>query len=98
MCVAVVVQLLSETFFLLINIYRVTLSLLHPNVLLNTQFLNTFTLHFPLNLSEKVAHPHKTTGQIIVLYILIFILLNSKPEDKDFAPNDNKHSLTSVYS
>jgi hypothetical protein len=34
--------------------------------------------------SDHVSHPYKTTGKIIVLYILLFISLKSKPEDKRF--------------
>jgi len=44
----------------------VTLSLLGPNILLNTLFSST------LNVSDQVSHPYKTTGKIIVLYILTF--------------------------
>jgi len=31
------------------------------------------------------------------MYILIFKFLDSKQEDKNSAPNDSKHSLTSLY-
>jgi len=76
----------------------VTLSLSVPNILLSTLLSNTFTLCFTLNVSNQVSHPYKTTGKIIVLYTLIFIFLNSKLQDKRFALNDSKHSLTSICS
>jgi hypothetical protein len=34
--------------------------------------------------SDQVLHPYKTTGKIIVLYISIFIFLDSKLEDSVF--------------
>jgi len=44
--------------------FRVTLSLLGTNILLNTLFSSTLSL----NVSDQVSHPYKTTGKIIVMY------------------------------
>ena len=62
----------------------VTPSLLGPNILLNTLFSNTLSLCSSLNVRDEVSHPYKTTGKIIVLYILNFKLFDSKLEDKRF--------------
>jgi len=61
---------------------RVTLSRLGPNILLSTLFSNSLTLRSSLNVSDQVSHPYQTTGKITVVYILIFIILDSKVEDK----------------
>jgi hypothetical protein len=60
----------------------VTSSLLGPNILLNTLFSNNLSLCSSLNLSDQVSLPYRTTVKIIVLYILIFIILHSKLQDK----------------
>jgi len=51
-----------------------------------------------LSLRHQVSHPYKTTGKIVVLYILIFLFWYSKLEGKESAPNYSKHFLTSVCS
>jgi len=58
-------------------------SRLGPNILLSTLFSNTLRCFF-LNMSHQVSHTYKTTGKIIVLYVFIFIVLDSKLEDKRY--------------
>ena len=62
----------------------VTPSLLGTNNLLNTLLSNTLSLCPSLNISDRFSHPYKTTGRIIVLYILILKVLDSKLEYKSF--------------
>jgi len=42
----------------------VTLSLLGPNILLNTLFSNTLSLHSSLSVSDQVSHPYKQQAKI----------------------------------
>ena len=60
----------------------VTSYLLGPNILLNNLFPNPLSLRSSHNVSDQVSHTYKTTGKIIVLYIIIFICLDSKLADK----------------
>src|SRR5215510_7652142 len=78
--------------------FPVTSSLLGPNTLLNTLFPNTLSLCSSLSVSDQVSHPYKTMGRIIVLYILILSFWTATWKTKDSAPNDSKHSLTSICS
>ena len=62
----------------------VTSSLLSPNILLNTLFSNTLNLRSSLNVCDQISHPYKTTDKIIVMYILIFVFLDSKLVNERF--------------
>jgi hypothetical protein len=55
-----------------------TFSVLCPNVFPSTLFPNPFTLCFSLSMKYHVSYPYKTTGEIAVLCILMFIILGNK--------------------
>jgi len=55
-----------------------------PNIFLSTLFSNTLSLCSSLNVSDQVSHLYKTTGKVIVLYILFPVFVDSKLEDGIF--------------
>jgi hypothetical protein len=74
----------------------VTLSLFHPNILLNILFSNTLSLCSFLNVRDQVSHPYRTTSKIIVLYILIIMSVDEKT--KAHGLNGRKYYPNSVSS
>jgi hypothetical protein len=70
--------------------FPVTSSLLGPNILLSTLFSNILSPCFSLSVRDQVSHPYKT-GKIIVLCTLIFIFLDSNPEDSRFCTECTPH-------
>ena len=62
----------------------VTLSLLGPNMFLSTLLSSSLSLCSSLNDGDQVSHPHKTKGKIKFMYILNFVFLDSKLEDRRF--------------
>jgi hypothetical protein len=55
---------------------RVTSSLLGPNILLRTLFSNYPSLCSSLSARDQVSHPYKTTGTLMVFYVLTFTFLD----------------------
>ena len=52
-------------------------SLLGPDVFLSMPFFNTLSLCSSLSMTDQVSNPYKTTGNIIVLYILSHALAHN---------------------
>jgi hypothetical protein len=53
-----------------------------PNIPLSTLFSDTFNLCSFRSVRDQAAHRYKTTGKIIVSYILPFRFLGRRREDK----------------
>jgi len=49
------------------------------------------------NVNDQVSHPYKTTGKIIVLYILIFKFSDGNLEDKTFYAMLYRHELKDKF-
>ena len=65
-------------------LFLFTTNLSGPNIFLNILFLKNLRLCSILSVRDKVSQQYKTTGKIIVLFILIFIFLYSELEDTRF--------------
>ena len=59
-----------------------TLIPLGPKYLLQDPVSNALSLQSSLNVKDHVSQPYSTTGNIIVLYILILKFLERSREDK----------------
>jgi hypothetical protein len=64
----------------------VTSSLFGLNIL-NILFSNTLSLFSSVNVRDNGSHPYRTAAKIIVFYILMFMFLYSRREDKRFWAN-----------
>jgi hypothetical protein len=62
----------------------VILSLLGPNILLDTMFSDTLNLCSSLDLRDQVSHPYKASSKIVVLCILNLMSVCNRWEDKEF--------------
>jgi hypothetical protein len=60
-------RLLTASLFIFFH-SPVTSSVLCPNILLSTLFLNTLSSRSSLNVSDQVSHPYSTTSKTIVHY------------------------------
>jgi hypothetical protein len=60
----------------------VTSYLFGQNILLSTLISNTLCLCSSLYVRDQVSHPYKTTGKTVVLYIIIFMFLDGRRENR----------------
>ena len=76
-----------------LSTFSVILSLLVPDIFLNTLFSNTINLCSSLNVRDQVLQPYNMTGNIMVLYVLTFNFLESRQDDKIFS-SEYKHAFS----
>jgi hypothetical protein len=58
------------------------ISLFGPNILLNTVLSNTLSPCLSLKVRDYVSHSYRTTGKIIVVYLMNFMFLDCRREDE----------------
>jgi hypothetical protein len=75
----------------------VTSPLLGPNILLRTLFSNTLSLCSSLSVRDQVSHLYKTTGRIMVLYILTFTFLYSQLRSFNVKRTDTRLNTSAWY-
>jgi hypothetical protein len=68
-------KLLSSSLYSLLY-SPVTSSFLGPNILLSILLQNTLSQRSSLNMSAQISFPYKTTGRIIVLYLMQLKILH----------------------
>jgi hypothetical protein len=70
--------------FSLYNFLQLPLNFSHlgPNIFFSTLFSNALSFRFCFHVRSKVLHPFNSKTKTIVLYILIFLLLGGKWDDK----------------
>jgi hypothetical protein len=71
--------------------FPVTSSLFGPNILHSTIFSHTLRLRSSVGVNNHVSHPYKTKGTIILLFIIIFIFLDSQLEYKALRTEAAQH-------
>jgi len=59
-----------------------TSPLLGPNIFLSNLFSNILSLCSSFSVRDQLLQPYKTTDKIIILYVLIFMFMYSKLENK----------------
>jgi hypothetical protein len=50
----------------------------------STLFCNTLSRRSSLNVRDRISHVYTMTGEIIIVYVLIFTSLENRLEDKRF--------------
>jgi hypothetical protein len=66
-------------------------SILDSNIFL-VIFSNTLSVYSSVHIEDQVSYPYKTSGKIVFLYLLIFMVLDFKKKTEHYALDVSKHS------